>query len=54
MCKGNRLLQSTMSSSAQDLLPNIDLANMFGAFFLGVIIAALLVTSLICILCGQS
>jgi len=42
-----------MSSSAQELLPrNLDLGDMFGALFIGAIVAALLATDYF--LCSQS
>ena len=38
-----KLSHSTMSSSTQDLLPHLDLGNTFGALFIGVTLAAVLV-----------
>jgi hypothetical protein len=36
-----------MSSSTQDLIPQLQLGNTFGALFIGVIFAAMLVTYLL-------
>jgi len=39
-------LSQSMSSSAQALAPSLDLGNTYGALFIGVVIAAMLVNHL--------